>query len=68
MLLKPPVTALLPLKLPLREAERQAEEEKVTVPVPITAATVDVRTTQAVGLTVKECVCETVAAAEMEAV
>ena len=64
----PPVTALLPLTLPLREAEGQAEEEKVTVPVRLTAPTVGVRTALAVGLTVMERVGEPVAAAEVEAV
>ncbi len=68
MLLRLPDTVLLPLTLPLREAEGQAVEEKVTVPVRVTATTVGVCTALAVGLTVMERVGEPVAAAEVKAV
>ena len=68
MLLKPPVTVLPPLTLPLREAEGQAEKEKVTVPVRVTASPVGERTELAVGLTVRELVGEPSAAAEVDAV
>ncbi len=68
MLLRLSDTVLLPLTLPLREAEGKAEEEKVTAPVRVTDTTVGVRTALAVRLTEMELVSNPVAVAEVEAV